>query len=74
MRHEPHLKLASNGFGIALQVASEGVCFPGDSSLDAAMLVVPMRTATASWVRPALARALSISSIAPEYVEPKNGS
>jgi hypothetical protein len=40
---------------------SDGACLPADSRRETVLFVVPMREATASCVRPARARAASIS-------------
>ena len=49
-------------FAYFLSEVSEGACLPPDSRRETVLLVVPMRDATASWVRPARARAANISS------------
>jgi hypothetical protein len=42
-----------------VQIAADGVCLPPDSNRETALLVVPIRAATASCVSPACVRALS---------------
>jgi len=43
------------------RVVSDGACFPADSKRETALFVVPINSATASWVRPDFERADNIS-------------
>jgi hypothetical protein len=53
--------MAANGLGIFFRVVRDGACFPADSKREIALFVVPISSATASWVKPDFERADNIS-------------